>query len=301
MSATEENMGRASSEDDRKLFVGGLPQEASENDLKEYFEAYGSVTSTVLKMDQMTGRSRGFCLCGVRDAGVPGVCPGARACREGEEGGVQEGHGQAGQSLRGQVFRWVHHGRGYQIAFLSRIPQRNYSKKKKVTLNGQEVEIKKVTIKPELSRGGGGGGAGGGRGRNNAPWAGYDPWGGGYDGSWGYGAPMNTPWAASYGSGWGGWSSGGSFGGGKLGAGTGGSGYRGGRGGSRGNITSRPTSSELLFILFIHSILKKTAAACPSVQEGMTGGKRMMVLSQSYQFLPFPGRVLRQPVFPLFS
>lgn len=48
------------SEDDRKLFIGGLAQEVSEADLKEYFGKYGTVTAATLKMDQMTGRSRGF-------------------------------------------------------------------------------------------------------------------------------------------------------------------------------------------------------------------------------------------------
>jgi len=48
------------SDDDRKLFAGGLPQEASEADLKDYFSGFGNVTSVNLKMDQMTGRSRGF-------------------------------------------------------------------------------------------------------------------------------------------------------------------------------------------------------------------------------------------------
>jgi len=49
-----------SCEDDRKLFAGGLPQEATEDDLKEYFGGFGNVVSVNLKMDQMTGRSRGF-------------------------------------------------------------------------------------------------------------------------------------------------------------------------------------------------------------------------------------------------
>ena len=47
-------------EDDRKLFVGALPQEAKDEDIKEYFESYGEIDSINLKMDQLTGRSRGF-------------------------------------------------------------------------------------------------------------------------------------------------------------------------------------------------------------------------------------------------
>ena len=46
--------------DDRKLFVGALPQEAKNSDIKEYFESYGEIDTINLKMDPMTGRSRGF-------------------------------------------------------------------------------------------------------------------------------------------------------------------------------------------------------------------------------------------------
>ena len=48
----------AVNDDDRKLFIGGLAQEAAEKDLKEYFAKFGDVSSVTLKMDQMTGRSR---------------------------------------------------------------------------------------------------------------------------------------------------------------------------------------------------------------------------------------------------
>ena len=42
------------------MFVGGLPQEVSQDDLKEYFGQYGEIEKVQLKMDPMTGRSRGF-------------------------------------------------------------------------------------------------------------------------------------------------------------------------------------------------------------------------------------------------
>ena len=45
-------------EDDRKLFVGALPQEAKDSDIKEYFTQFGEVENINLKMDPMTGRSR---------------------------------------------------------------------------------------------------------------------------------------------------------------------------------------------------------------------------------------------------
>ena len=48
-------------EDDRKLFVGGLPQEVSEEELNEHFGQFGEIESVNLKTDPNTGRSRGFC------------------------------------------------------------------------------------------------------------------------------------------------------------------------------------------------------------------------------------------------
>lgn len=47
-------------EEDRKLFVGGLPQECTQEDLKEYFGQFGELERVQLKMDPTTGRSRGF-------------------------------------------------------------------------------------------------------------------------------------------------------------------------------------------------------------------------------------------------
>jgi len=52
--------GNVVHEDDRKLFVGALPQEAKDTDIKEYFGTFGDIENINLKMDPMTGRSRGF-------------------------------------------------------------------------------------------------------------------------------------------------------------------------------------------------------------------------------------------------
>ena len=43
-----------------KLYVGGLPYSVQEDALKELFAQAGSVTSAVIIMDKMTGRSKGF-------------------------------------------------------------------------------------------------------------------------------------------------------------------------------------------------------------------------------------------------
>jgi RNA recognition motif-containing protein len=50
----------AGDEDDRKLFVGGLPQDAKEADLREHFSSFGEIEGVNVKTDPHTGRSRGF-------------------------------------------------------------------------------------------------------------------------------------------------------------------------------------------------------------------------------------------------
>ena len=43
-----------------KIFVGGLPSDIDDVDLKEMFELYGEVSSAKIILDKETGRSRGF-------------------------------------------------------------------------------------------------------------------------------------------------------------------------------------------------------------------------------------------------
>jgi RNA recognition motif-containing protein len=42
------------------LYVGNIPFQASEEDLRELFAAYGEVVSAKMIMDRETGRPRGF-------------------------------------------------------------------------------------------------------------------------------------------------------------------------------------------------------------------------------------------------
>ncbi len=44
----------------KKLYVGNLPFNTTEADLRQLFEAHGEVTSASIVMDRETGRSRGF-------------------------------------------------------------------------------------------------------------------------------------------------------------------------------------------------------------------------------------------------
>jgi cold-inducible RNA-binding protein len=43
-----------------KLFVAGLPFDLDDEELKEIFEAYGTVTSAKVILDRETRKSRGF-------------------------------------------------------------------------------------------------------------------------------------------------------------------------------------------------------------------------------------------------
>jgi len=44
----------------KKLYVGGLPYQTTNDELQAHFEAAGAVTSATIIMDKMTGRSKGF-------------------------------------------------------------------------------------------------------------------------------------------------------------------------------------------------------------------------------------------------
>ncbi len=44
----------------KKLYVGGINYDSSEDALKEYFSQAGAVESATIISDKMTGRSRGF-------------------------------------------------------------------------------------------------------------------------------------------------------------------------------------------------------------------------------------------------
>lgn len=46
--------------DNARVFVGGLPYSASEEDVKAFFATAGNVVSVFLPIDKETGRKRGF-------------------------------------------------------------------------------------------------------------------------------------------------------------------------------------------------------------------------------------------------
>ncbi len=44
----------------KKIFVGGLPPNIKENEMKIYFEQYGEIDQCVIMKDKPTGKSRGI-------------------------------------------------------------------------------------------------------------------------------------------------------------------------------------------------------------------------------------------------
>jgi RNA recognition motif-containing protein len=68
-----------------KLYVGGLPYSMSDRQLEELFAGYGTVESSRVITDRMTGRSRGF---GFVEMSTPEE---AKAAAEALNGSQQEG------------------------------------------------------------------------------------------------------------------------------------------------------------------------------------------------------------------
>ena len=50
------------------IYVGNIPYTVSEEDLRQAFEEFGTVTSTSIIIDKMTGRSRGFAFVSMESA-----------------------------------------------------------------------------------------------------------------------------------------------------------------------------------------------------------------------------------------
>ena len=209
--------GQSADEDDRKLFVGGLPQEVSEEELNEHFGQFGEIESVNLKTDPNTGRSRGFCF--VVYKGVDGLEKAVATedhTLQNKKVAVKKAQAKQGKIYVGKIpqelsdeeiksffeqygaivtveqpFDKMKNERKNFcfVTFEKEEPAKKLLKEETVNVSGNELVIKKVTPKQGDMRGGGRGGRGGG-GFGGGQWGGYGGgWGGygGYDQWGGYG------------------------------------------------------------------------------------------------------------------
>jgi len=249
----------AAAEDDRKLFVGGLPQDAKDTDIKEHFGQYGGIESVNLKTDATTGRSRGFAFVVFEtEEGVNAAVAAATHNIKGKDTAVKKAQAKQGKIYVGklksdltdetikeffgqygsiaqveQPFDKVKNERKNFcfITFDKEDTAKKLLKEGTVTINGSELEIKKVNPPAKMQQGFGG--RGGGRGGHQGGFGGPGGWGGygGYGDAYGWGGPAAA--YGGYGGYGGGWDGGyGGYGGGQWG-GYGGAGGK-ARGGARG-------------------------------------------------------------------
>jgi RNA recognition motif-containing protein len=101
------------------IYVGNLSYEATQDDLRQAFEAHGEVSSVSIIMDKMTGRSRGFGFVEMPDNGagqaaisalnlqeVRGRAMTVNEARPKTEGGGSRGGGRGGNFGGGRGRSW---------------------------------------------------------------------------------------------------------------------------------------------------------------------------------------------------
>ncbi|XP_011340686.1 RNA-binding protein squid isoform X6 [Ooceraea biroi] len=234
------------SQEDRKLFVGGLSWETTDKELREHFSTYGDIESINVKTDPNTGRSRGFAfivfakaeaLDKIMSAGDhiinnKKVDPKKAKAKHGKifvgglptelsDDDIKNFFSQFGNIVEMEMpfDKTKNQRKGFCfITFGSEQVVNQLLKTPKQTINGKSVDVKKAT--PKLDGMGGmrggmmgrGRGTRGGRGRGFGQGGWGQSYGGGYGGGYGQGG---------YGDGYG-------YGGGNY------EGYAGGRGGVRG-------------------------------------------------------------------
>jgi len=224
-------------EEDRKLFIGGLPQEASDADLKEYFATFGEIETLSLKTDPISGRSRGFAFIIYKDpSSIAAATENESHVIKGKKVTCKKAEGRSGKIFVGKLPEEGISKEDLQTYFeqfgtISEIQQpvdknndnkpRNFAfvifekeevskkliKEGTATINGHELDIRRAQNKNQ--NGGGRGGFGGGYGMYQDPYAMY--------GGYGYGAYGGYGMSPFYGYG-----------------GDGGAGGKMGRGGQRG-------------------------------------------------------------------
>ena len=255
-------------DDERKIFVGGLSWETTEDDLRDYFARFGAILDCTLKTNPATGRSRGFGFVLFADAATVEKVLGrshtlhSRAInpRRARKGGTRSGREPILKVFVGgldptvpEADIWEHfeaygkvvdldlpfdRTKGCRRAFCFVTFEVEESvnevcKIDKHELGGKWVDVKRATPKDKRDSWGntrGGMYGGGGRGGGYA----------GYSGNYGGGSYAGTGYSSTGGGG-GGYGGGGGGSGQSYGSqsyGRAGGGSRGGRGGNRGSYTS---------------------------------------------------------------
>lgn len=215
------------SQEDRKLFVGGLSWETTDKELRDHFSTFGDIESINVKTDPTTGRSRGFAFIvfakaesldkvmshGDHIINNKKVDPKKAKARHGKifvgglstelsDDDIKTFFSQFGTIVEVEMpfDKTKNQRKGFCfITFESEQVANELLKTSKQTINGKEVEVKKATPRPEMGgmRGMGRGarGARGGRGRG---FGGQGGWGQGGYGQGGYGSGYGGGYGGGY-------------------------------------------------------------------------------------------------------
>jgi len=217
----------AQDEDERKLFVGGLPQDAKDPEIREYFSKYGEIDVITLKTDQNTGRSRGFAFVVFKSVeGVDAACAVPEHTVKNKKVAVKKAQAKQGKVYVGKLKPELsddeiktHFSQFGTIANIEQPFDKTKNERKNFCfitfekeevakrllkegtcfVNGHELEIKRVNTKPSQGNmmGGGGYGAPMRGGRGGGQWGGYGGYGAPQGGQWGYGGGDYGGWGQS--------------------------------------------------------------------------------------------------------
>lgn len=204
-------------EDDRKLFVGGLPQDATQEDISSHFATFGEIDNINLKTDPASGRSRGFAFVLYKTVqSLNNAIEAKEHTVKNKEVAVKKAQAKQGKVYVGKLQPELtdaeikeHFEKFGVIANVEQPFDKTKNERKNfcfitfekedaakqllklgtTTVNGHDLDIKRVTVKDPLM-------AGLARGRGGYGGFGYGYFGAGY----GYGDPY-----AGYGGGWGGY------------------------------------------------------------------------------------------------
>ncbi|XP_034936122.1 RNA-binding protein squid-like [Chelonus insularis] len=169
-------------DDERKLFVGGLSRRTTDKELREHFEQFGEIESITVKMDQHTGISRGFAFMvftnpktidkllasGEHYINERKVDP-KRVSKKSQHGKIFVGgltpdmtdddikayFNQFGTvvELQAPFDKTKNQRKGFCfITFDSKDVVYKLLKAPKQTINGKEVDVKKVKVNPDMNR-----------------------------------------------------------------------------------------------------------------------------------------------------